>query len=96
MTVLTLFEKLRLLSLVDRFGIHLVSNRPGEVTVRVSSWDEHESLFTSLLDRLTAEGYVYSVEKKGDFLNISYPRDLLNDRDAIDHLLFILNEFGLY
>jgi len=96
MTVLTLFEKLRLLSLVDRFGIHLVSSRPGEVTVRVSSWDEHESLFTSLLDRLTAEGYVYSVEKNGNFLNISYPRDLLNDRDTIDHLLFILNEFGLY
>lgn len=95
MIVLTLFEKIKLLSLIERYQIELITAKRGEVTVRIHTWSENELLFRSLLERLIDEGYVYSVVQENDLLYVHYPENIVHDRRAIEALLNILDEFQL-
>lgn len=93
--VLTLFEKIKLLSLIERYQVELIDYEPGEITAKIHSWDEHELLFTSILERLIDEQYIFSVTKENDLFHIHYSKHLLNNRNTVVALLNILSDYNL-
>lgn len=92
---LTLKQKLQLLALIKKYDIELVSFNPGEITVRIHSWKENESLFSHLISYLTEKEYADEITQKDGLIFIRYSPTLLHDKKKIKKLLLTLEHFNL-
>lgn len=88
-------NKFHLLSLIRKYGVQLLDHAPGEVTVKISSWNAYEQKLNRVITYLQDEDDIYSIHVQDNIVNINYDPAIVNNDVKVKRLFALIDEYNL-
>lgn len=92
--MITTSMKLKLLTLAGKHGIEIERFTPGNVVVRIESWQQHENNILQLIEDLNNDPHVHQIIWQNGIVDIQYEPTALQDKSVIENWLMIFEKYS--